>query len=221
MCSTTSATSFSSVKPVVMSAQTLHEACIRGDREAVENLLHGGVDENAVYRGDTPLLVAVIFNHPSVVSVLLARPGTMLGWVDEYGRTALHYACQKNRPDIVELLGRDKRCTPALLNKKDMCGYTPLWVAVKTNSLDSVKELGKLEWTNFRTETQTVSLIAMARKRENYEILKYLLERNKTVKTLAEMAAFIVAKRVAKEDNVNSLDIPISLHSLMTKFQHS
>ena len=201
-----------------MSAQTLHEACIRGDREAVETLLHGGVDENAVYRGDTPLLVAVIFNHPSVVSVLLARPGTMLGWVDAWGRTALHYACHKNRPDMVEMLGRDKRCTAALLNKKDRCGYTPLWLAVKSNSLDSVKELGKLEWTNFRTKTQTGSLIAMAKKRRNYEILKYLLERKKTVETLAEMAAFIVAKRVAKEENVESLEIPISLYSLVTKF---
>ena len=201
-----------------MSAQTLHEACIRGDREAVETLLHGGVDENAVYRGDTPLLVAVIFNHPSVVSVLLARPGTMLGWVDAWGRTALHYACHKNRPDMVEMLGRDQRCTAALLNKKDRCGYTPLWLAVKSNSLDSVKELGKLEWTNFRTKTQTGSLIAMAKKRRNYEILKYLLERKKTVETLAEMAAFIVAKRVAKEENVESLEIPISLYSLVTKF---
>ena len=88
-------------------------------------------DENST----TALHWAMQFNRVSIVRLLLARPETKMEITDDYGDTAIHYACWHISAEVVRLYCQDARCTPDLLNKKDNAGRTPLMEAVYWDSL--------------------------------------------------------------------------------------
>ena len=52
---------------------------------------------------------------------------------------------------------------------------------------------------------------------ERAKLIKYLLEKKKR-ETLAEKAAYHVARHIKSVEDVNKLEIPFTLHSLVTKF---
>ena len=209
-------------------------SCFVGDMEGVEDILNenGEVDIN---NGDdedlnsTPLVCAIFGNHLDIVKRLLEHPGLQLDKiVGEGGETALHLACYYNRVSIVILLCKDSRCSPGVVNMKDRYGNTALMRAVVMGHIDIVRELDK-EGTDFFTEDGSGrTLTARARMvceveveeedgRDNEAVLKYLLERTK-VDSLQVIAAHNDARYVRSKDEVDTLEIPVTLRGFLSRF---
>merc|ERR1719318_287539 len=165
-------------------------------------------------------------SNPSIVKMLLSNPALKLDTAESVlGDTALHLVCVSDlRPFLIPLVAQDKRCTSAVLNKRNDRGETPLMAAVTSRSLECVKELGKLEGTNFRTvNNEGKTLLDVARnddddeENETADLIKYLLEK-KTKETLEEKAAYHVATLINNIEDVEKLEIPLTVHSLVKKF---
>ena len=213
----------------IMVNYALGKACACGDIGRVKELLIGGVGDvnNDEYMGRTPLMLAVGNKKTSIVSLLLLHPDLGLDNADGYGFTALHFACSgRSSPVTISLLGKDRRCTPVVLNKKDNGGDSPLMLTVMFGNLECLREMEKLDGTNFHTKNSSrEGLVDVARRRigENYgqekcmAVLEYLLNRKK-VESLKEMAAHSVASLLSSEDDVEKLDVPLVLHPWVAGF---
>merc|ERR1719233_831978 len=130
---------------------------------------------------------------PSVVSLLLSYKELVLDKATKKGYTALHFACGVGGVGtsfpVIPLLGRDRRCTPVVLNKKDNDGDSPLMWAVMSGNLQSLKEMEKLQGADFRTKNMSgEGLVDVA----HVSVLEYLLNRRK-VESLKVLAAHAVA----------------------------
>ena len=74
----------------------------------------------------------------------------------------------------MKLICNDGRCKIGLVNKKDNDGYIALMIAVVMGHLDIVKELD-MEGSDFYIKHMNGrSLIQMARRRNNAELVEYL-----------------------------------------------
>jgi len=227
-----------SIVNLLKSAPVLHEntachalgvACESGDIERVRELLTGGLADinNVYYDGLTPLMIATKNNQTSVVSLLLTHKDLALDKATKWGLTALHIACGMGGDTsfpVIPLLGSDKRCTPVVLNKKANNGDTPVMWAVLNGNLQSLKEMEKLQGTNFRTENKDgVGLLDVALKRtktrieKHMSVLEYLLNRRK-VDSLKVLAAHAVASLLSCDTDVDKLDVPLILHPWVTGF---
>eukprot|EP00091_Calanus_sinicus_P005517 TRINITY_DN15960_c0_g1_i1.p1 TRINITY_DN15960_c0_g1~~TRINITY_DN15960_c0_g1_i1.p1 ORF type:complete len:238 (-),score=36.49 TRINITY_DN15960_c0_g1_i1:438-1151(-) len=120
-----------------MTIEHLCDAAATGDESAVKEILaHGAVDVNGAWNPDeddykygnfhdewyehnrTPLHYAMQFNHPAVVSTLLASELTKLDVLDGEGLTPLHLACHGDNADCVKLFVRDSRCNEDMLTPR-------------------------------------------------------------------------------------------------------
>jgi len=224
-----------SIVNLLKSAPVLHEktdchalgaACKSGDIERVRELLTEGLADinNDYYYGLTPLMIATKNNQTSVVSLLLTHKDLALDKATKMGLTALHFACGFGGGTsfpVIPLLGSDKRCTPVVLNKKDNGGNTPVMWAVLNGSLQSLKEMEKLQGTNFRTENKDgVGLLDVALIEDQRSVLEYLLNRRK-VDSLKVLAAHAVASLLSCDTDVDKLDVPLILHPWVTGFLKS
>jgi len=208
-------------------------ACADGNLVEVEDILaNKEVDINGDYArlsslrpwrgiGATPLISAVTTgNNPEIVRRLLEHPGLDVGKKGVAGETGLYWACFLNRVSIVKLLCQDSRCSPSEINRKDSYGYTALMIAVERGNLDIVKELDK-EGTDFRVKDRLGrTLIEIARKNNNDEMLEYLIDRNKQVDSLKVIAACNVASYVKNKADVEDLkmEIPETLRHYLAGF---
>ena len=192
-------------------------ACRAGDMQTVETILaRGEVDVNGVNQnGYTPLMIAMIYNRANMVTKLLSIPHTRLDCTKS-GMTALYVACLYNSASLIAIFGQDSRCSPAILNMRNSAGRTAVMMAVHYGHLDCVKEMDKLEGTNFRTKNAAGdTLVDVARQRGREVVLEYLLGR---VETLTDIAAYNVAKYIAREGDVGALEIPRGLKNVVTKY---
>ena len=117
------------------------------------------------------------------------------------GATALHYACFFGSLSVVQLLCQDSRCSPAVVNKKSRYGKTALMMAVSEGNLDIVRELDMEGSDFFTTDSDGRSLMAVARVRNNADVLQYLVERKK-VGSLQAIAALNVCRYVEKKPGI-------------------
>jgi len=211
----------------------LCRACKSEDIDSVRELLIEGVADinNVDWEGLTPLMHSTLKNNTSVVSLLLKYKELVLDKVTEEGSTALHLACYGDGTSfpLIPLLGSDKRCTPVMLNKKGNEGLTPLMGAVECGNLECIKEMEKLQGTNFRTENKFgEGLLDVAwrrsrkksRKEDSMRVLEYLLNRKK-VESLKEQAARAVACLLSCDTDVVKLDIPLILHPWVAGFMRT
>ena len=100
-----------------------------------------------------------------------------------------------------------------------------MW-AVKNGNLESLKEMEKLQGTNFHTKNSSgEGLVDVARRRiwefdlgkeECLAVLEYLLNRKK-VESLKELAAHSVSCLVSCDDDLEKLDVPLELHPWIDK----
>ena len=119
---------------------------------------------------------------------------------------------------IIRIFCQDRRCTPGIVNMKDYQGETVLLKAVRAGYLDIVKELDKVEGTDFHTkDSQGDTLIDVARGCGHEAVVEYMIERSKRVDTLRVIAAGVVANMKAETD-VEHLEIPHCLHRLVVEF---
>jgi len=98
--------------------QKLLEACENGDEAVVQELIASKrVDVNAKdHRARTPLFLAMYYNHPAIVRLLLADPTTVLGAGDRTENTELMSACADNYIECVQLYLQDERCNIHIVN---------------------------------------------------------------------------------------------------------
>ena len=141
----------------------LHAAAEMGDLGGAKEALQSGIHVDSLDKeGKTPLMVAAIYGHTAMISLLLDRGGAKLDLTHEkYGTTALHWACQYGHKEVVITLIR-KGCNYELPAKD---GHTPLSVAAYWGNSDVVSVLVSLlvktnkitadgktaaEWARFR-----------------------------------------------------------------------
>jgi ankyrin repeat protein len=134
----------------------LHVACLKGDEELVRCVLGSSSQERfgGLLNGEglTPLLIAIEKNNPGAVRALASHPETPINTPGPNGYSPLFLACRDGRHHIVEaLLGHpalevnapsplflvpsEKFGTPEALEGATPLGWTPLHLAVSTNSL--------------------------------------------------------------------------------------
>lgn len=115
----------------------LHNACRIGSYAAVERLLRRGADANAadseMDHGVTPLQVALIHEHDSIVHLLLDH-GATVNHAANNGWTPLHIAASNGRPGTVQTL-LDRK---ADIHSKETRGWTPIFVAAFRGHFDVV-----------------------------------------------------------------------------------
>ena len=207
--------------------EDLSNACAHGDTEGVKTILSSGkVNVNAEDSGGMfPLLYVMLYNRIDILRLLLARDDLDLSVRARYsGCTALHHAFQLHclivdSVPIIRIFCQDGRCTPGIVNMKDYQGETVLLKAVRAGYLDIVKELDKVEGTDFHTkDSQGDTLIDVARGCGLEAVVEYMIERSKRVDSLRVIAAGVVAKNMKAETDVEHLEIPHCLHRLVVGF---
>jgi len=95
-------------------------ACAGNKIDKVRKMIDDGVDVNGVSRGGkTGLMWAMFYNHPDIVTLLLAHPRIDLGMTEkEYKMTALHRGCLNNSVACVGLLLRHNKCRSDIVTMK-------------------------------------------------------------------------------------------------------
>ena len=172
-------------------------------------------------RALTPLMWAILWTYNvdcvGYVKTLLQVPSLQLGKSCDNGCTALHYAAQSNLVSILKLICNDGRCKIGLVNKKDNHGYTALMTAVVMGHVDIVKELD-MEGSDFHIKHMNGrSLIQMARRRNNAELVEYLKNRP-NVDTLMVICGVNISRYLNTIDDVESLQIPLILKQFLSRF---
>lgn len=118
--------------------------------EAVKLLLDSGADvEKRAMNGATPLMVASAFGFDDIAKELIDRGGADLRAIHPFASsTALHFAAEMGRLEIVDLLCRDNHNdnvvdnpTPALGRLRTSTGGTPLHTAADTNQSIVIRAL--------------------------------------------------------------------------------
>jgi ankyrin repeat protein len=83
----------------------LHMAAENGDAALIDALLQGGATADATNdSGTTPLMIAAASGSTTAVATLLAHRADMNAREKTYGQTALFFAADRNREDVVRLL---------------------------------------------------------------------------------------------------------------------
>eukprot|EP00842_Homolaphlyctis_polyrhiza_P003904 jgi/Hompol1/4514/HPOL_003681-RA len=120
----------------------LLRACEVGDIDNVYKLLWEGANINCRMPlvGSTPLMVACRQGNHKIASVLIEF-GAQTKISDEYAATALHWAANSGKPNLVNMLVSKGRLSTSDMIKKDQFGSTPLHFASVRNLSGSVVAL--------------------------------------------------------------------------------
>jgi ankyrin repeat protein len=122
---------FDKVQPVLQSA------VLNGHDKVIETLLEAGADPNLHAPGTTPLLGIAAYEGQLETVKLLLKYGADVNSTSG-GRSAIHYAVEKNYHQILSALvlcGADIELTDAETNQ------TPLQIAVEGNHIETVETL--------------------------------------------------------------------------------
>ena len=118
----------------------LHDACSKGQVACIDELMRHGADVEATDSANkaSPLQLAVDFNHPDSVKVLLDKYNASINATNKSGITALHRAVAKGNLEVVKLLTSYNQCD---VNAKNNAGKTALDVARDKGHKDVVHYL--------------------------------------------------------------------------------
>ncbi|ELP92586.1 ankyrin repeat-containing protein, putative [Entamoeba invadens IP1] len=140
----------------------LHIAAANGNDLVVQWLLNKGAScETENCMGQSPLLLAIKYNHLSTINILL--PLSTPNIPDNYGQLALHYAAAVGLP--LEVLRAISSAYPQAVNKMDTNGNFPFHHAVKSDSLDVLQFF--FQSLNVQLNTTTSSANLLVKKNSN------------------------------------------------------
>ena len=124
--------------PAASSADVrLLDAVVKGDRNAVRQLLRNRADVNAAQPDGSTALMLAADRDDVEVARLLIQARANVNATNEYGATALSVACARGNVDLVTLLLEAKADPNAPL----LSGETPLMSAVDKGHIDAVRAL--------------------------------------------------------------------------------
>ncbi|XP_071105461.1 uncharacterized protein [Haliotis cracherodii] len=101
----------------------LHLACVGGNKAIVQHLVSPSNINTRGLIGSTPVMMAAIKGHQSVVDLLVSKQAD-LTLVDKDGNSALHLACRGGNKAIVQHL-----VSPSNINTRGQNGRTPVMMA--------------------------------------------------------------------------------------------
>ncbi|EPE34834.1 Ankyrin repeat-containing protein [Glarea lozoyensis ATCC 20868] len=120
---------------------TIHIAARTGNDLILKILIQQDTDLNEKdSNGRTPLIYAVIEDHQTIVTALLAH-GARINEMDCDDRSALHWAVLHCREDILKTLLEHKEEQELDVDAPDFSGWTPMHMAVHANFEAGVKML--------------------------------------------------------------------------------
>eukprot|EP00003_Mantamonas_plastica_P017700 TRINITY_DN29234_c0_g1_i1.p1 TRINITY_DN29234_c0_g1~~TRINITY_DN29234_c0_g1_i1.p1 ORF type:complete len:661 (-),score=63.76 TRINITY_DN29234_c0_g1_i1:15-1997(-) len=141
----------------------------------IELLLHAGADTSKVdNHGRTDLHHCVMAGSVEIVELVLSSSLDRFNHTDEFGWTPLHYAAERNDPDIIRLLvlhGCD-------VHVHDTEGRSPLQIAVLLEREFSWRTLLILGAKPDHKDHHGVTALHMAAGRKRADILSELVESN-------------------------------------------
>lgn len=173
----------------------LYLACENGSDAIVDRLLKAGADANAtvLMNGETPLMIASRVGNPKVVVLLLAKGADINAKETLRSTTAIMWAAEQNHPEVVKLLasrGADVNLQGKVnvwekqygLNAKvkeggNTGGLTPLILAARENSLDSVMALLEAGADVNKVSGDDSSAMMVAVQNGHYKVATLLLEK--------------------------------------------
>ena len=149
---------------------SLFESCKKGNLEGVKAALKSGADVNAMDEdGYTGLMLAISFNHNSVVALLLKTPNIDVNQKNNWGAFALNNAVYNSniealkllldfpsidvnivdnygnslvgchKLDVLKLLLSHQGLSSLTLNQKQKNGATPVMIAAMRNKLEHLE----------------------------------------------------------------------------------
>ncbi|RWS12587.1 rabankyrin-5-like protein [Dinothrombium tinctorium] len=135
----------------------LHMACGWGLEHVVQTLLEHRANVNLQdAEGKTPLHVAIINQHPVIISLLLSHPSLKLDIRDKYGSTPFATAMSiKNNKAAQAILDRD----PTAAEKFDGKGRNFLHIAIQKGDIESVLFLLSIH-VNIHSKVQDASQLS-------------------------------------------------------------
>ena len=111
------------------------------ERKTVEDFIQQNADLNEKdSNGRTPLIYAVIEDHQTIVTSLLAY-GARISEIDCDDRSALHWAVLHQRTDILRILLEHKQEQGLDIDAADFSGWTAMHMAVHANFASGVSML--------------------------------------------------------------------------------
>merc|ERR1719370_422023 len=73
-----------------------------------------------MFCGWSALSRAIMRTNTEAVSILLSRGDTRLDFIDCFGNSVLHMACEMNKEDYVQRILAHPSCTKAIVNEKNI-----------------------------------------------------------------------------------------------------
>ena len=182
----------------------LHVAAFQGDVAMVSLLLDNGADIESLrnFNGDRPLHVAVSYNRPDVVVLLLAR-GAMVDARDASGRTALHMAAGKGYAAVAKVLLENNADVNATFRAQK---FSALHAACSNNRID-VAALLLAHHADVNASADGETPLLYAAEKGSPELVELLLASgaNTKVKSKAGLTPLTLAKSNIRKGVVDVL----------------
>lgn len=136
---------FSPKTPLLIAAE-------HGHAEIADALLKKGANPlKTDGQGRTPLHLAAHNGNEDLVKLLLEQPGVDVNAVDDFGRSALHHACLREKDDAAKVL----LAAGANTDLYDKNGFTPLQLAVHMGNADLLPVFAEWHGEKANWNTQT------------------------------------------------------------------
>ncbi|XP_023317273.1 uncharacterized protein LOC111694211 [Trichogramma pretiosum] len=164
--------------------KSLFEALIFDKFEKAKEIITRMLDDRSIHHSDCQsnikekaLHLAILKNQPKIVKKLLDM-GIDLNMLDDNENTALHLAIEASAYDCIdELLKYKDKINFHISNE---CGYMPLHLAIKRNSLKIVKSLVEAgAQINSINRSNEKTCLEMAQHYKQRSIIKYLQHKAK------------------------------------------